>query len=339
VQGHFLFQISETSVMTVEEPEVKMEDDDISKSSPSKRPRLDEPIKTRRGPWTAEEDELLTNLVKRYGTKKWAIIAELVPGRVGKQCRERWLNHLRTDVLKTAWTDEEDAILIRAQQDLGNRWSAIARMLPGRPENSVKNRWNSLINKKKRFSIEDPESANVSSDDQSSVIESCNESSSPSQDRDTHHRLSPVGHEHDFGYSQISTKRFSTGSECNPITDAKSLSILPAMTPTGGSPVSSTFGAKGNILNNSNNLWNGFANQLGAHPQMMYRAMHPALMPENGPRLFPYVLPPSALSALQHRLPVSSAPAATPSTPSNSSAKDDSKGAAQGLLLLATLCT
>jgi hypothetical protein len=325
--------------MTVEEPEVRMEDDDISKSSPNKRLRLDEPIKTRRGPWTAEEDELLTNLVKRYGTKKWAIIAELVPGRVGKQCRERWLNHLRTDVLKTAWTDEEDAILIRAQQDLGNRWSAIARMLPGRPENSVKNRWNSLINKKKRFSIEDPESANVSSDDQSSVIESCNESSSPSQDRDTHHRLSPVGHEHDFSYSQISTKRFSTGSECNPITDAKSLSILPAMTPTGGSPVSSTFGAKGNVLNNSNNLWSGFASQLGAHPQMMYRAMHPALMAENGPRLFPYVLPPSALSALQHRLPISSAPAATPPTSSSSSAKDDSKGAAQGLLLLATLCT
>jgi len=146
----------------------------------SKKTKFEEPIRTRRGPWTAEEDERLSALVKKYGTKKWAQIAELVPGRVGKQCRERWLNHLRTDVKKTAWTEEEDATLIRAQQELGNRWSAIARLLPGRPENSVKNRWNSLCNKRRsRMSGSgDHESVDDSSDDQS--VESCNsDSASP----------------------------------------------------------------------------------------------------------------------------------------------------------------
>ena len=133
----------------------------------SKKTKFEEPIRTRRGPWTAEEDELLSNLVKKHGTKKWAQIAELVPGRVGKQCRERWLNHLRTDVKKTAWTEEEDMILVRAQQELGNRWSAIARLLPGRPENSVKNRWNSLCNKRRGRLSGDHDSDGNTSDDQS----------------------------------------------------------------------------------------------------------------------------------------------------------------------------
>jgi len=142
----------------------------------SKKTKFEEPIRTRRGPWTAEEDELLSNLVKKHGTKKWAHIAELVPGRVGKQCRERWLNHLRTDVKKTAWTEEEDMTLIRAQQELGNRWSAIARLLPGRPENSVKNRWNSLCNKRKRYSG-DHESVATGSDDGHSIGTSASEES------------------------------------------------------------------------------------------------------------------------------------------------------------------
>lgn len=154
----------------------------------SKKTRFEEPIRTRRGPWTADEDELLTNLVKKFGTKKWALIAELVPGRVGKQCRERYLNHLRTDVKKTAWTEEEDMTLIRAQQELGNRWSAIARLLPGRPENSVKNRWNSLCNKRKRWSGDYEDSEGSTSADEHSVDNSDNTNSPPNVQR----RMEPL---------------------------------------------------------------------------------------------------------------------------------------------------
>jgi hypothetical protein len=43
-----------------------------------------------------EEHRLLEQLVKQFGTdRKWSIIASKIPGRTGKQCRERWLNHLR----------------------------------------------------------------------------------------------------------------------------------------------------------------------------------------------------------------------------------------------------
>ena len=101
-----------------------------------------------KGPWTKEEDEMLRKLVEQHGPKKWSLIATFIPGRIGKQCRERWLNHLDTSVRKTPWTEAEDRILLAAQLSKGNRWCEIAKMLDGRPENAVKNRWNSLQNRK-----------------------------------------------------------------------------------------------------------------------------------------------------------------------------------------------
>uniref|UniRef100_A0A7S2WV82 Uncharacterized protein n=2 Tax=Rhizochromulina marina TaxID=1034831 RepID=A0A7S2WV82_9STRA len=101
-----------------------------------------------KGPWLPEEDQLLRDLVGQFGPKQWSKIAEKIPGRAGKQCRERWLNHLDSSVKKSDWTPEEDKILLEAQRRVGNRWSEIARMLPGRAENAVKNRYNSLITKK-----------------------------------------------------------------------------------------------------------------------------------------------------------------------------------------------
>ena len=43
-----------------------------------------------KGPWTPEEDAKVKALVKELGPKKWSIIASNLPGRIGKQCRERW---------------------------------------------------------------------------------------------------------------------------------------------------------------------------------------------------------------------------------------------------------
>ncbi|EFH46974.1 hypothetical protein ARALYDRAFT_330471 [Arabidopsis lyrata subsp. lyrata] len=84
-----------------------------------------------KGQWTATEDEMLVKMVKRNGIKNWTSIAKMFQGRVGKQ----WHNHLGPDIKKNLWSEEEDRILIEVHKIIGNKWTEIAKRLPGRSEN------------------------------------------------------------------------------------------------------------------------------------------------------------------------------------------------------------
>lgn len=101
-----------------------------------------------KGSWTREEDAQIIQYVNMNGPRHWGSLAELLPGRISKQCRERWHNHLCPNVNKNDWTPEEDQILIDRQKLLGNKWSQIALDLPGRTDNAVKNRWNSSLKRR-----------------------------------------------------------------------------------------------------------------------------------------------------------------------------------------------
>lgn len=101
-----------------------------------------------KGSWTQEEDENLIEWVRKHGEKEWTKIASQLPGRIGKQCRERWINCLKPNIKRSQWTEEEDNKIIELQSKFGNKWAKIAEFIEGRTDNQIKNRWNSVLKRK-----------------------------------------------------------------------------------------------------------------------------------------------------------------------------------------------
>ena len=90
-------------------------------------------------------------MVEQYGPTQWNFLAGFLSGRTGKQCRERWCNHLCPDINKSSWSLEEEMLLLLMHKKIGNKWSEISKTLHGRTDNTIKNHWNSTMKKRLNF--------------------------------------------------------------------------------------------------------------------------------------------------------------------------------------------
>jgi hypothetical protein len=112
--------------------------------------------KEKRRPWTSKEDDSMRHLVEENGTKQWTVISDKLnkffplANRTGKQCRERWHNHLNPGINKEIWSLQEEITLFTYHSKLGNKWAEISNYLPGRTDNSIKNHFYSTLRKQYR---------------------------------------------------------------------------------------------------------------------------------------------------------------------------------------------
>ncbi|CAN6226197.1 unnamed protein product [Urochloa humidicola] len=105
--------------------------------------------------WSAEEDSVLRAQIALHGTDNWTIIAAQFKDKTARQCRRRWYNYLNSECKKGGWSREEDMLLCEAQKLLGNRWTEIAKVVSGRTDNAVKNRFSTLC--KRRAKDDEPD--------------------------------------------------------------------------------------------------------------------------------------------------------------------------------------
>ncbi|KAF5757779.1 putative transcription factor MYB family [Helianthus annuus] len=98
--------------------------------------------------WSQEEDDILREQIGIHGTDNWAIVASKFKDKSTRQCRRRWFTYLNSDFKKGGWSQEEDMLLCEAQKIFGNRWTEIAKVVSGRTDNAVKNRFSTLCKKR-----------------------------------------------------------------------------------------------------------------------------------------------------------------------------------------------
>jgi len=190
--------------------------------------------------WTPEEDAILLELVAEHGPQKWSVIAMHLEGRIGKQCRERWHNHLNPAVLKDKWSTEEDEMIMDFVGKHGTKWSLISKTLPGRTDNSIKNHYYSSLRKRHEAILscqENPQlpviarrrKSSTLSEDEHHLSSDIANSHSPKENHPKKRRrvsLSSTTSDANVSLSDVSVISVPSSASCNESSDAASVEEL-----------------------------------------------------------------------------------------------------------------
>jgi hypothetical protein len=101
--------------------------------------------------FSSADDDRLREIVGEIGTGQWNVVADRMPPRTARQCKERWNNYINPAINNIEWTQTEDQLLEQKQAELGANWRSIAKFFATRSKNNVKNRWLRLQRIKARF--------------------------------------------------------------------------------------------------------------------------------------------------------------------------------------------
>ena len=122
--------------------------------------------------FTPQEDEILRQVVWRYGARNWILLSSMLPGKTARQCRDRYVNYLAPGLSHMEWSQQEDDLLKSLVEEYGQKWSLIAKKFPHRSPINVKNRWAHFLGKK--YNSNSGEMNFLSSSSSTSSNEDCN---------------------------------------------------------------------------------------------------------------------------------------------------------------------
>ncbi|KAG8526885.1 uncharacterized protein KY384_008314 [Bacidia gigantensis] len=165
------------------------------------------PVVHKRGPWGPQEDQTLLGCVACGGPQNWVRISAIVGTRTPKQCRERYHQNLKPALNHAPITAEEGALIEKLVGQIGKRWAEIARRLPGRSDNAVKNWYNGGVNRRKRMVVRRETAGRSAAHDSAHRRQQLSLHRTPPESLQSHQQLSTFSGQSPEGAQMISPTR------------------------------------------------------------------------------------------------------------------------------------